>query len=39
MIQLVKHREYRRVFTIYISMYHEVEMRNIYDKHDVIDRQ
>ena len=24
MIQLVKHKEYRRVSTVYIPMYHEV---------------
>ena len=27
MIQLVKHKEYRRVSTVYIPMYHEVVSR------------
>ena len=34
MIQLVKHREYRRVSTIYIPMYHEVVMRSTYITND-----
>ena len=28
MIQLVKYQKYKRVSTIYISIYHEVEMRS-----------
>ena len=35
MIQLVKCKEYKRVSTIYIPMYHEVEMRNTCGKHEV----
>ena len=35
MIQLVKRREYRRVSTIYIPIYHEEYVRNIYDRHKV----
>jgi len=28
MIQLVKYKEYRRIFTVYIPMYHEVGIRS-----------
>jgi len=35
MIQLVKCREYRRVSTVYIPMYHEVIMRRTYGRHEV----
>jgi len=35
MIQLVKHKEYRRVSTVYIPMYHEVVIRRTYGKHEV----
>ena len=35
MIQLVKCRKYRRVSTVYIPMYHEVVMREIYGRHEV----
>jgi len=35
MIQLVKHKKYKRVSTVYIPMYHEVEMRNTYGRHEV----
>jgi len=35
MIQLVKRKEYRRVSTIYIPMYHEVVIRRTYDRHEV----
>jgi len=35
MIQLVKCREYRRVSTVYISIYHEKYVRNTYDRHEV----
>jgi len=35
MIQLVKHKEYRRVFIVYIPMYHVVEIRSAYGKHEV----
>jgi len=28
MIQLVKYKEYRRISTVYIPMYHKVGMRN-----------
>ena len=34
MIQLVKHREYKRVSTVYIPMYHEVVM-STYGRHEV----
>jgi len=35
MIQLVKCREYRRVSTVYIPMYHEVVIRRTYGRHEV----
>jgi len=35
MIQLVKHKEYRRISTVYIPMYHEVEISNTCGKHKV----
>jgi len=35
MIQLVKHREYRRVSTIYIPIYHKEYVRNTYGKYEV----
>jgi len=35
MIQLVKHREYRRVSTVYIPMYHEVVMKSTYGRHEI----
>jgi len=35
MIQLVKRREYRRVSTVYIPMYHKEYVRDIYGKHEV----
>jgi len=35
MIQLVKYREYRRVSIVYISMYHEKYVRNIYGRHEL----
>jgi len=35
MIQLVKHKEYKRVFTIYIPMYYEVVIRRTYGRHKV----
>jgi len=35
MIQLVKHKEYRRVSTVYIPMYHVLEMRKEQDRHEV----
>jgi len=35
MIQLVKHKEYRRVSTIYIPIYHEVGMRSTCGRHEV----
>jgi len=39
MIQLVKHKKYKRVFTIYIPMYHEVGMRSTYDRHEVLSQK
>jgi len=35
MIQLVKHKEYRRVFTIYILMYHVLGMGREQGRHEV----
>jgi len=35
MIQLVKHKEYKRVSTIYIPMYHEVGIRSTCSRHEV----
>jgi len=35
MIQLVKCKEYRRVSTVYIPMYHVVEMRSAYGRHEI----
>ena len=35
MIQLVKHREYRRVSTVYIPMCYEEYVRDIYGRHEV----
>jgi len=35
MIQLVKYKEYRRVSTVYIPMYHEVSMRNTCSRHEL----
>jgi len=35
MIQLVKHKEYRRVSTVYILIYHEVVMRRAYGRHEI----
>jgi len=35
MIQLVKCKEYRRVSTVYISMYYKVVMRRTYGRHEV----
>jgi len=35
MIQLVKHKEYRRVFIVYIPIYHVVEMRSAYERYEV----
>jgi len=35
MIQLVKCKEYKRISTIYIPIYHKVEMSNIYGEHEV----
>jgi len=35
MIQLVKRREYRRVSTVYIPMYHEEYVRDTYGRHEV----
>ena len=35
MIQLVKHKEYRKVSTVYIPIHHEVVMRRTYGKHEV----
>ena len=35
MIQLVKRKEYRRVSTVYIPMYHEEWMRNTCGRHEV----
>ena len=35
MIQLVKYREYRRVSTVYIPMYYEEYVRDIYGRHEV----
>jgi len=35
MIQLVKRREYRRVSLVYIPMYHEEYVRDIYGRHEV----
>ena len=35
MIQLVERKEYRRVSTVYIPIYHKVEMRNTYGRHEV----
>ena len=35
MIQLVKCRKYRKVFTIYIPIYYEIEVRSTYDRHKV----
>ena len=35
MIQLVKHREYRRVSTVYIPMYHKVVIRSTCGRHKV----
>jgi len=39
MIQLVKRREYRRVSTVYIPMYHEIVMRSTYDRHKIVRSQ
>jgi len=35
MIQLVKYKEYRRVSTVYIPMYHVLGMRREQDRHEV----
>ena len=35
MIQLVKHKEYRRVSTIYIPMYHVLGMRRKQGRYEV----
>jgi len=35
MIQLVKCREYRRVSTVYIPMYHKEYVRDTYGRHEV----
>jgi len=35
MIQLVKYKEYRRVSTVYISLYYVIEMGSVYGKHEV----
>ena len=35
MIQLVKCKEYRRVSIVYIPIYHEVEIRSTYGRHEV----
>jgi len=35
MIQLVKHKEYRRVSIVYIPMYHKVGVRSTYGRHKV----
>ena len=35
MIQLVKHKEYKRVFTVYILMYHEIVTRRTYGRYEV----
>ena len=35
MIQLIKCKEYRRVSTEYILMYHEVEISNTHGRHEV----
>jgi len=35
MIQLVKHKKYKRVFTVYIPMYYEVGIRSTYGRHKV----
>jgi len=35
MVQLVKHKEYRRVSTVYIPIYHEIVIRRTYGRHEV----
>jgi len=35
MIQLVKHKKYRRVFIVYIPMYYEIRIRSTHGRHEV----